>query len=460
MKKELCLSILYLHSVVTGSNKLKIESDEGSNIVSSFGGSGKKQFLDTSYLDLLNAAEVEIQLEEGRVSLFNTVPGMPQMKGFFYGQNEQQSANIYKDPESGIVFGSIVDSEKNEISQITTNSIGETEVITKSVDDFTDEDESLKVPESKVAFFGARNLRQSPRSLNDVNVIDVMVLWTRKAECSTSGLYVNCALTDQTRKNMFAKIHLAVDETNIAFALSGINAQLRLVHAYLEDSYKETTSSDALQDLTFQYDGNMDDVHDKRKKFGADVVSFLIHSATGCGLGWVGPHKDYMFSVVNEACATGYFSFGHELAHNIGCNHDRGSENDCASMAPNFGYRDPNGQFRDIMSYNCQSRQCDNVASGTCTRVQRFSNTASNYDGAPIGNQQCDCASHINARVSTVAGYQDYKTDEQLVELGQFEFEGDPPTPSPTRKNCKPRNKTCGSNSSCCSGECTWRRCQ
>jgi len=259
---------------------------------------------------------------------------------------------------------------------------------------------------------------------------------------------------------MFSKINLAVDETNTAFGLSGIDTRLRLVHAYLEGKYSESNDMTViLEDVTGAFDGNMDDIHEKRRTFSADLVSFWVDSSS-CGLAWVGPHKNYMFSVINWACATGYFSFGHELVHNVGCNHDRGSERDCSNPRSNFGYRDKNAAFRDIMAYDCRSGQCDNVAGKTCTRVQRYSNTASDYNGAPIGDARSDCASHINSYYSLVANYFPAKTDAELVRLGQFQYEGDPPTQAPVAQGCKQSRGSCNTNSMCCSQKCQWRRCR
>jgi len=446
------------------------ESASHSILTTSWSGGSEKNFLDTTYLDLLNAHDVQIQLKpDGEPTLFNTVPGVPSMVGFFHGNNGGQSINLYENPKTKAVFGSVVDSDTNEIHQITTNAIGETEVITKNVNDFTDDGDPMVIPVAKKGFFGARSLAESPmlrsfaaslaepRLLDSGNSIDVMVVWTKKAECKNSGLSSSCTLTLRTRENMLGKIQLAVDETNTAFALSGVDTQLRLVHAYLEDTYVESDTYTALEDLTFQFDGKMDDVHVKREKFGADVVSLWIETSS-CGLGWVGPIKDYMFSVVAWNCATGYFSFGHEIAHNMGCNHDRGTENDCTDKKPNYGYRDKNSAFRDIMSYNCRSDQCDGGTSSDCSRVQRFSNTASNYNGAPIGNAQSDCASHLNSYRATVAGYFPAKTDEELVELGQFKYDALPPVV--VNLDCKPKRNRCKSNSVCCSNQCQWRRCK
>jgi hypothetical protein len=33
-------------------------------------------------------------------------------------------------------------------------------------------------------------------------------------------------------------------------------------------------------------------------------------------------YADYAFNVVKDDCATGYYSFGHEIGHNLGLSHD------------------------------------------------------------------------------------------------------------------------------------------
>jgi len=473
MRNRLCTSILastlYTICVISSSDGERKLQDEGSTneLTTSWGtSSSQKSFLDTSHLNVLDALEIEIDLPAQGKIVFNSVPGVPSMIGFFHGETEGQGANIYQNPETNNIYGSIVDSNSNEIHQISTNSIGEAEVITKNVDDFSDDDAPMAAPKSNVGFFGRllnglpmlKSSSNEPRVLDDSDTLDIMVVWTKKAECKNSGLGSTCALTTQTRQNMMGKITLAVDETNTAFALSGVGTQLRLVQAYLHGSYEEgSNTNDPLQHLTKATDGVMDDVHAQRAKFGADLVSLWVDVPSGCGLAWVGPHKDYMFSVVNWSCATGYFSFGHELVHNIGCNHDRGTEDNCNDPKPNYGYRDPNAQFRDIMSYNCASA-CDNVTPKSCSRVQRFSNTVSNYEGAPIGDYKSDCASHINNVLPTVVNYYPAKTNEQLVQLGQFlPLEG-APTQSPTSSNCKTSGQQCNSHKMCCN-QCRWRRC-
>ena len=167
----------------------------------------------------------------------------------------------------------------------------------------------------------------SLRSENDLralsaspSILDVMVVWTRNAECANAYQSKGCTLTDTTRKAILGRINLAVLETNVAFENSGIEAKVNLIHAYLDASYTEQNTDafrGALNAITNPNDSLMDDVHVKREQYGADMVHFMIDDDKLCGIAWLGPSKSRMFSVSSWQCATGYYSFGHELAHNM-----------------------------------------------------------------------------------------------------------------------------------------------
>jgi len=51
------------------------------------------------------------------------------------------------------------------------------------------------------------------------------------------------------------------------------------------------------------------------------------------------------------------------------------------------GFRDPNGQYRSILSYSCATNECDSNPGGSCTRSQFFSNPdpAYTWAGGPMG---------------------------------------------------------------------------
>lgn len=54
---------------------------------------------------------------------------------------------------------------------------------------------------------------------------------------------------------------------------------------------------------------------------------------------------------------------------------------------PQYGWQDPQGEFRTIMAYNCP---------GGCGRIQYFSNAHLQYNNKPMGNDFNDCARRHN----------------------------------------------------------------
>jgi hypothetical protein len=226
-------------------------------------------------------------------------------------------------------------------------------------------------------------------------------------------------------------INLAVSETNTAYAQSGISTRLRLVKTHYDASYNDKTTSweTTLGYLRNNGDGQLDYVHAMRNQYGADFVSLLVDTGSYCGIGYRpdNPTAADAFSVVMWSCATGYYSFGHEMAHNMGCNHDRANAGG-GSGGSNYGYQYSSGssydsRFRSIMSYDCPN---------TCPRVQYFSNPRKTYRGRPIGTSSENNAAWIQARLST---YANFRPEVNGVTSGGGGGGGDnnSPTPAPTR---------------------------
>jgi hypothetical protein len=214
---------------------------------------------------------------------------------------------------------------------------------------------------------------ESEDTTDDGSQIDVLVVYTPAAQAEAGGPAAMTAL-----------INLAVAESNLAYANSGVSQRLRLVHA-AEVAYAENGSfSTHLARLQSPGDGYLDGVPALRDAYSADLVSLLVaQNQNLCGIaylmgpGAVGPgFADWAFSVVAHDCAIGYYSFGHELGHNMGSQHDRGNAGSPGAFGYSYGYQDPQADFRTIMAYNCP---------GGCPRIQFFSNPAVAYQGQTTG---------------------------------------------------------------------------
>lgn len=223
-------------------------------------------------------------------------------------------------------------------------------------------------------------------------VVDVLVVYTPAAKARYGGT-----------NGIEALINLAVEETNQAYQNSQVSVRLRLVHT-AEVSYTESGNMNTdLNNITGRIDGKMDEVHSLRDTYGADLVSLFEESTDYCGLSWqmasLNPaYATYAFSVIYTQCATGYYSFGHELGHTMGSGHDHA--NGGGALYPySYGYQEPGRLFRTVMAYSC---------TGSCVRVQHFSNPEVNYLGLPTGVADwADNARSLNDAAPTVATWRE-----------------------------------------------------
>jgi hypothetical protein len=213
---------------------------------------------------------------------------------------------------------------------------------------------------------------------DDGSVIDVLVVYTDDALAYYGG---NTSAVE-------SMINLAVSETNAGYTNSGVDQRLYLVHTamvpYAEESINWSLPSGwstVLAQLRATSDGYMDQVHTLRDTYCADEVVLIVNSGGYCGIGYLMQSvshgfEDYAFAVVSRSCATGYYSFAHELGHNMGCHHDRANASGQGAFSYSYGYQAPDEVFRTIMAYNC---------SGGCPRVNYWSNPDVWYGGQPMG---------------------------------------------------------------------------
>lgn len=232
----------------------------------------------------------------------------------------------------------------------------------------------------------------SGEKTDDGSTIDLLVVYTPAARSASGG-----------RRGLENLISLGVTETNTAFANSGIQTRLRLVHR-AEIQYTESTERIGidLQRLQGTTDGFMDSVHTLRNQYKADLVMLVGNSvANGCGVAYVMSPVDpdfesAAFSYIARQCISPTYGFGHELAHNMGSDHAPDDPIGPAAYLYSYGYKDPLFRFRTMMAYACVQ---------PCTRILRFSNPRIAYNGWPTGTATQDNAQSINNVRQVVANF-------------------------------------------------------
>jgi peptidyl-Asp metalloendopeptidase len=270
-----------------------------------------------------------------------------------------------------------------------------------------------------------------PRAVaDDGSMVDALVVYTPAARLAAGGTAA-----------MLAEVDLAVAVTNASYGNSQVNQRLHLVRA-LEVSYVESGSMSGspgdLQYLQRTDDPYLNNVHTLRDTYGADVVVLIVHysPAPYCGVAYQLAQNvesifaSWAFAVVELTCATGNLSFGHELGHNMGANHDWYVNAGLDRFPYSHGHYSVEGRWRTIMSYN---DVCAAVGVN-CVRIPFWSNPNLSYGGRPLGipagtsttcvvgglYPRCDADNHrtLNETAYTVANFRGSKSGPPLPPSG------------------------------------------
>ena len=192
-------------------------------------------------------------------------------------------------------------------------------------------------------------------------------------------------------------INLAIAESNQGYANSAVAITLQLAGSGLVNYPESSSFSTNLNRYLGTSDGYMDSIHAQRNSVAADVAVLLTAPGESCGIAPLNASASSAFSVSARNCATGNYTFAHEIGHNLGAHHDPAAGTN--TIYPyGHGYVTPSQQWRTIMAY---STSC-----GGCQRLNSWSNPNKTYNGLPMGTaSKHDNARVLNQRAATVAAF-------------------------------------------------------
>lgn len=176
-------------------------------------------------------------------------------------------------------------------------------------------------------------------------------------------------------------IRLAEAETNQGYLNSGVSIRVKVIGIVPTDYSEHNDMNQILENLSDPADGFLDELHKMRDTQRADVLMLVVANRTYCGVARaILASIDEAVAVVSQDCATGYYSFAHELGHLLGALHDPDADPSITPFPYGHGYRNGEKQVRTIMAYDCAP---------SCPRLNLWSGPTVLFDGSPMGNDEC-----------------------------------------------------------------------
>ncbi|MCC6410516.1 MAG: T9SS type A sorting domain-containing protein [Saprospiraceae bacterium] len=246
-----------------------------------------------------------------------------------------------------------------------------------------------------------------------------------EGECSIRLLVAFSNQAYASNANPRGEIQLATDNYNTCNSNSNVFHRVEIARMMQVD-YDETGDDGTdLDRFRNPGDGIIDNIHDERELYDADMCCLITQELDGCGLAdAIGAGYGSAFQVTAYGCAADNLTFAHEFGHLLNARHDTFVDNTAGS---NHGLTYLPGGWRTVMAYN-DACDCSNETSPCpdsddrttpgdpfCTRVQWWSNPNVDYNGNATGsNSRCNNRGAIDAYDNTIAGFEGIAMDKTL----------------------------------------------
>ncbi|MCL2510940.1 MAG: choice-of-anchor J domain-containing protein, partial [Bacteroidales bacterium] len=258
------------------------------------------------------------------------------------------------------------------------------------------------------------------RDINDLYTVDLLFVYTPAAE--------QWALNNSGQTDINHLITLAVEKGNLAMLNSGTGITFNVVHKH-KTNYVETNTGVDFSRFTDPSDGYMDEVHDLRNAFHADVMVFVAEISYTGGAGWLltnlnGFSNDTYASSINRVQQASWtYTVVHEIGHNMGAHHHAGQN---TQPGPNTDLPSPLNNCSagwkgtvsgtkscTIMTYESASEYGE---TGNYTRIPYFSTPLITQGGVVIGNSSTmDNTRVLKETKTATAGYRTPPTTPTLT---------------------------------------------
>jgi hypothetical protein len=251
--------------------------------------------------------------------------------------------------------------------------------------------------------------------VDDDATISVMIVYTPNAE--VWALQNSSGIENVVSQSM-SLAQEAMDNSDVGITLD-------LVYAGVVDYIESGNSFQNLQRLTSTSDGYMEEVHELRDAYGADLVALFTRTSDVGGVAWLlnSPtgRPSLGFSITRVQSAANSFVHAHEMGHNMGSMHSRNQRDNAAGAAGGLfeystGWRwagtDGTG-YASIMTY-LEGNQ----------RAPLFSNPDIDWGGNPSGaytgvHAPADNARSMREVKHVIAAYRNPPTEAPQLFAGE-----------------------------------------